>query len=121
MTIRRERFGSLAGDLRALGYDAEEVGRSVIVRLPLMSSVTIEADDGGIKFFPRFGAWSRDRAAKANFSMFTALAGLSLFVPVVAALAASWIVVLLGDVSRYTMTEGVMGAVRSLVLVNDAA
>src|SRR6476659_8104132 len=120
MTIRQERFGSLAGDLRSLGYDAEEVGRSIVVRLPLMSSVTIEAGAGGIRFFPRFGAWSRDEAAKANFGMFAVLASLSLFVPVLAALAASWLVVLLGDVSRYTMTEGVMGAVRSLVLVNEA-
>lgn len=86
-----------------------------------MSSVAIEAGASGIRFFPRFGGWSRDKAAKANFIAFAVLATMSLFVPVLAALAASWLVVLLGDVSRYTMTEGVMGAARGLVLAGEAA
>jgi hypothetical protein len=117
----REGVASLSGDLRALGYDAEDIAGCVRVRLPLWCSVTFECGPDRIRFLPRFGFSSRDRTVQGNFLMFTLLVGLSLFVPVLAGLAAAWLVVLLGDVVRYILTESAMNAARVVIVSRAAA
>ena len=62
----RERLASLSGDLRALGFDAEDVAGCVRVRLPLWCSVTVESEPERIRFVPRFGFSSRDGTVRTN-------------------------------------------------------
>ncbi len=111
-----EGLASLASDLRALGYDAEDVAGSVSVRLPLWCSVSFECGPDRVRFVPRFGYSSREGATWVNLVMFTLLVGSSAFVPMLTPLAASYLVVLLGDVTRYVLTESAMSAVRALIL-----
>jgi hypothetical protein len=127
----RDRLTSLSSDLRALGYDAEDIAGCVRVRLPLWCSVTFESGPDRIRFVPRFGFSSRDGAVRANFLMFTLLVGLSMvvpvatglaaFAPVTTGLAASYLVVLLGDIVRYILTESAMNAARVLIVSKAAA
>ena len=117
----REGLASLGGDLRALGYDAEDVAGCVRVRLPLWCSVTFECEPDRVRFVPRFGFSSREGAVWGNFLIFTLLVGLSVFVPVAAGLAASWLVVLLGDITRYILTESAMNAARVLIVTKGFA
>jgi hypothetical protein len=116
-----EGLASLASDLRALGYDAEDVAGCVRVRLPLWCSVSFECGPDIIRFVPRFGYSSREGGGTVNFVIFALLVGLSVFVPVATVMAASWLVVLLGDVTRYVLTESAMSAVRVLILTRGAA
>jgi hypothetical protein len=117
----RERLASLSGDLRALGYDAEDVAGCVRVRLPLWCSVTFESEPDRIRFVPRFGFASRDGTVRANFVMFTLLVGLGVVAPSAAGLAASWLVVMLGDIARYILTESAMNAARVLIVSKATA
>ena len=117
----RERLASLAGELRALGYDAEDVAGCVRVRLPLWCSVTVEGGPDRINFMPRFGFSSRDRTVWGNGLIFTLLVALSVFAPFAAPLAASWLGIMLGDIARYVLTESAMNAARVLMVSKASA
>jgi hypothetical protein len=114
-------LGEIAADLRALGYDAQGVAGCVRIRLPLWCSVTFECGPDRVQFLPRFGFSSREGAVWADCFMFTLLVGLSVFVPVATALAASWLVVMLGDISRFVLTESAINTSRLLILTRGAA
>ena len=117
----RERLASLSGDLRALGYDAEDVAGCVRVRLPLWCSVTVEGEPDRIIFVPRFGFSSRDRTVWGNSLMFTMTVALSVFFPVAAGVAALWLGIMLGDIARYVLTESAMNAARVLMVSKASA
>jgi hypothetical protein len=107
-----ERLRALSSALRRVGYDADDVAGCVRVRLPLWCSLTIEETADGIALIPRTGFVSREAAFRGDFVMFLVFVAMSVFIPVVGWLAASWLAVVLSDVARYVVTESAMSAVR---------
>ncbi len=114
--IRADGRATLAQPLRALGEDAQRSGHVVVphgdhicVRLPLLASVHVRYEGGGLRFRAKFGIMERSRALLSTFAIGTTAvmvaAATDASTSAVVAVSAGAVLAALYDTCRFVLTE----------------
>ena len=108
----------LEGKLKQLGYVVVPHGAELCVRLPLLCSVRLRQEPGGVRFVPKFGPFGRSTGVAVTARVCTAviaITALTAGLPATVIVGFAGITALVVVACRFIVTEGALTRLQSLL------